>query len=322
VPHSLRQQSLSLALERATLTDLLGPAVSVSRRAHLRLELAPNAGAWLNAMPSSAIGCHVNPLLYGVMLRRRLRVPLFDRSFHCPYCDGVMDPYGDHALACGGGGDRTIRHNALRNVAFRLCMAAGLRPELEKPALLRPRPWVGNAEEDGRRREGSRGADGRRPADIFLPCWRAGCPAALDFAVTSGLRIGALSLSAVDGASNAESYASFKRHHLDTGTHCSDEGIDFVPMIVEASGGGWGSDARRVWHELGRAASRLSGDPAAAKSEHFLQTLSITLHRANARAILRRAPTPNAALPAFAAAQAVLAGASADRAAESMSLGQ
>ena len=120
------------------LTDLLGPAASVSQRAHVQLNLAPNAGAWLNAMPSSAIGTHVNGTLFRVMLRRRLRARIFERPFHCPCCDGVMDPCGDHALACGGGGDRATRHNALRKVFYHLCQAAGLRPELEEPGLLRP----------------------------------------------------------------------------------------------------------------------------------------------------------------------------------------
>ena len=48
-------------------------------------------------------------------------------------------------------------------------------------------------------------------------------------------------------------------------------------MIIEASGGGWGTDARAVWHEISRAASRLTGDPPGVKSEQLLQTLSAAL---------------------------------------------
>eukprot|EP00662_Eupelagonemidae_sp_cell21_P057239 gene57239-biopygen50387 len=113
---------------------------------------------------------------------------------------------GDHALACGGGGDRTLRHNALRNLTYHYCNAAGLRPELEKPGLLRPRLLEGVAEEDGQQRGGARGPDGRRPADVYLPCWRVGRPAALDFAVTSGLRIGAVGESAADGSAATTLY--------------------------------------------------------------------------------------------------------------------
>ena len=32
---------------------------------------------------------------------------------------------------------------------------------------------------------------------------------------------------------------------------CDEAGIDFIPMIVEASGGGWGVDSRRVWQANG-----------------------------------------------------------------------
>ncbi len=170
-------------------------------------------------------------------------------------------------------------------------------------------------DEDGRRRDGPRGAEGRRPADVFVPCWRSGRPAALDFAVSSGLRVGALTLSAEDGSSNVESYAAWKRAYLHTAEHCNETGIEFVPMVVEASGGGWGADARSALRDLSRAASQLTGDSAACKAEQFAQSLSITLHRANARAILRRAPMQPSAPPALAAAHAALAGAAADAAA-------
>eukprot|EP00662_Eupelagonemidae_sp_cell21_P057207 gene57207-biopygen54057 len=123
-------------------------------------------------MPSHQIGNAISPQLFLVALQRRLRLPVFSGAFWCDMCDGVMDQHGDHALVCCAGGDRTVRHNLLRNAAFRIAAAAGLRPELEKPGLLRPRPQQGSLEEDGRRTEGSRGADGRRPADVFLPSFQ------------------------------------------------------------------------------------------------------------------------------------------------------
>ena len=39
----------------------------------------------------------------------------------------------------------------------------------------------------------------RRPADVYLPRWSSGGPAALDFAITSGLQIGSLASTAADG---------------------------------------------------------------------------------------------------------------------------
>eukprot|EP00663_Eupelagonemidae_sp_cell21sb_P010460 gene10460-biopygen9576 len=55
----------------------------------------------------------------------------------------VMDPFGDHALVCSGGGDRTRRHNALRDLIVRLAQSAGVAAVAEKPGLLPPRPLVG-----------------------------------------------------------------------------------------------------------------------------------------------------------------------------------
>ena len=121
---------------------------NAAQRARFRLQLEPGAGAWLQAMPSSAIGNSVNPRLFVTMLQRRLGMRIFGYDFYCPYCDGVCDAFGDHCLSCVGGGDRTVRHNLLRNQSLHICNAAGLHPELEKPGLLRPRPFIGSQEED------------------------------------------------------------------------------------------------------------------------------------------------------------------------------
>ena len=82
-----------------------------------------------------------------------------------------MDIYGDHGLICIGGGDRISRHNSIRNKAFQFCQSAGLRPQLEKTALLKNGP-----------------NERLRPADIYIPSFKIGQQAALDLAVTSGLK--------------------------------------------------------------------------------------------------------------------------------------
>ena len=46
-----------------------------------------------------------------------------------------------------------------------------------------------------------RGPEARRPADIYVPRWDLGGPAALDFVVTSGLRTDLLEQTAVEGIS-------------------------------------------------------------------------------------------------------------------------
>ena len=194
----------------------------------------------------------------------------------------------------------------MRSFIRSLIRSPGLRPEVEKAGLLRPRPLIGSSEEGGKRRGGSRGPEGRRPADVFLPAWRLGRPAALDFAVTSGLRIDNVPVSQQDCSLPCSRYADRKRAFLDTAAHCQEEGIDFIPMIVEASSGSWGAEARELFREMSKTAARLTGDPYSVKLEQSMQTLSVCLHRANARAILRRAPAIPPPHSAMAAAQSAL----------------
>ena len=138
-------------------------------------------------------------------------MPIFEADGICSLCDGVLDKYGDHCLVCPCGGDRTRRHNFLRNVVFHYAASSGLAPELEKPGLLQPRPFTGPVAEDGSK---PTDPEARRPADVYLPRWRRGTPLALDFAVTSGLRN--IPASIQDPAIAVTSYEDFKRNHLDT----------------------------------------------------------------------------------------------------------
>ena len=64
-----------------------------------------------------------------------------------------------------------------------------------------------------------------------------------------------------DGSLPCSLYADKKRAFLDTAAHCQGDGIDFIPMIVEASSGSWGAVARDMFRELAKTAARLTGDP-------------------------------------------------------------
>ena len=130
-------------------------------------------------------------------------------------------------------------------------------PELEHPGLLQARPPAGATSENGT----SRNLDNnRRPADVYIPRWRRGAPAALDFAVTSGLRNNILNRSALDGSAATTEYESLKRSHLNTEEKCRDEGFTFIPMVCEADGGGWGPSAHKVWSVLAKQKAILAGE--------------------------------------------------------------
>ena len=139
-----RQQVLSQNIDNYTLENIRNENQNIVHlQAHLNLTTASGAGSWLHVTPSKALGKHVDAQLYQTMIQRRLRVPIHDSEFHCPYCDNIIYRYGDHCLTCACGGDRTKRHNLLRNEVYHLCHSAGLNPELERPGLLQARPLAG-----------------------------------------------------------------------------------------------------------------------------------------------------------------------------------
>ena len=129
----------------------------------------------------------------------------------------------------------------------------------------------------------------RRPADVYIPRWRLGPPAAWDFAVTSGLRLGLRADAAItDGITSR--YEDLKCSHQDTRAECAAQGITFLPMVVEAVGGGWGKMARCVWSELAKNSALATGELETASTCAIMlqQRLSMVLQRENALACLRR----------------------------------
>ena len=253
--HQPRQQTLSAALDKAQLAQLQVSAEGESERAHLQLLQQPGAGAWLLARPSQALGLHLDAAFFRVLLRMRLRVPVASSDGYCPLCDGIADRFGDHARACPCGGDRTKRHNRLRAVVAARAMAAGLSPEVEKQGLLPQRPEEHGASESGSRCNPSQ----RRPADVYIPAWGAHGPAAFDLAATSGMRGSVLPASAACGRSAATNYEGRKRAHQNTEQLCHGQGLQFVPLVVEACCGGWGPTASATWKNLGRCMELASG---------------------------------------------------------------
>ena len=93
---------------------------------------------------------------------------------------------------------------------------------------------------------------------------------------------------------------------LGTDDDCRAQGIAFIPMIAETSGG-WGPAAMCTIKRIAKAAAiRADLDPGKVLAAH-LASLCTVIRRANARAVLRRSPEdtrgrpPEGALTALAA---------------------
>ena len=66
-------------------------------------------------------------------------------------------------------------------------------------------------------------------------------------------------------------------------------------MVAEAVGGGWGPSAAKVFIELAKTKSLITGESKNKILSHFHRTTGTIIHKENARAILRRCSvTPEA----------------------------
>ena len=197
---------------------------------------------------------------------------------------------------------RTVRHNAVRNVTYLCARDANMSPEREKANLLPARPpgdvWDADAPNDQQARRR------RRPADVYLPRGVNGSPMALDFAATSGMQTGLLRQSADEPSSAIVAYEERKREFRPEGEPdttealCCQQGFSFVPMVVEAHGGGMGTQFRQVLDSIAKQTAAVTGLRSDFCSSLIAQRISVTLQRENARAILRRLserPDDNAA---------------------------
>ena len=196
-------------------------------------------------------------------------------------------------------GDRAIRHNRLRDIVYEEAVRGNMSPEREKAGLLPGRPQDDGAPDAA----GSERVDEdlpalarsrRRPADVFVPRALGGSPVALDFACTSGLRADRLRNADTDPEGVLAAYEQFACDFTAVGetettdAACARQGFAFVPMVLEAHSGGWSKRARQTLDAIAKHVSTSWYTDGEAASLNIAQRLSTTLHRENARAVLRR----------------------------------
>jgi hypothetical protein len=174
VPAPAKQSLLSTRLDEETLNYAMSDlsVLTPRQKVHWMAATLPGAGAWLLADPDPRKGHAMSPARCMVLLRRRLGSPIYETEGPCPQCGALSDIYGDHAIACAAGGDRTRRHHRVRDSVAAFAAAAGHAPAVEPLGLLPLRPDdVGIPEDGGGGRAAApprRAAAGplRRPADV------------------------------------------------------------------------------------------------------------------------------------------------------------
>ena len=83
-------------------------------------------------------------------------------------------------------------------------------------------------------------------------------------------------------------YENFKRSHLDTERLCNEDGFAFRPIVAEAVGGSWGHAGAKVFNELAKSKSMMTGEPVDHLLTQLYQNLGVILHRENARSKVKR----------------------------------
>ena len=268
----LLQHSLSRTIDEATFDILRASATHPRQKALMLSTSIRHAGDWLNVVPSSALGLHLLDQEFRLCLKYWLGLQIFEEHQKCPVCLTLADKFGDHHVGCGGNADRIFRHNSLRDAVFSAAQSAALGPRKEVPSLI----------------PGSQ----HRPADVYLPCWKGGHPAALDITVISTMQ-----QSTIQPAADNQGHALLVAETRKFATHgpaCQAAGISFTPLAIETLGGLSDATAETI-SGIGRLIGQRFGVSPHESSRNLFQRLAISLWKGNATAWIHRClpPAPN-----------------------------
>ena len=87
----------------------------------------------------------------------------------------------------------------------------------------------------------------------------------------------------------ADEYREHSLEHQDTARRCLENGVRYEPLVFTLQGGVQ-ANAEAILSELAGAVAKAEGRVAKVVKSEILQNVSLTLTRAAARAIARRAP--------------------------------
>lgn len=225
--------------------------------ARLKALAQPESGAWLHAIPSAQLGTFLdnNSLRIATALRLGAKVC----EAHRCRCGAMVGENGHHGLSCQRCAGRFPRHHAINEIIRRAMVSANIPCMLEPPGLSR--------------------SDGKRPDGLTLVPWRRGRCLLWDATCVSTFAASHLRQTSRCAGSAAEAAAKLKH----TKYSALEPAYDFVPVAIETAGP-WGSEARRLFKELGRRLHERGCDPRS--GSYLVQQVSIAVQRGNAAGIM------------------------------------
>jgi hypothetical protein len=168
LPESSHQRVWDAPQIEATYNSLLEGASTQQALARLMAVSSPESGAWLNALPISALGLRRDDDVVRIAVGLRLGIPLC-RPHQCSNCGTDIDILGTHGLSCRYSKGRHSRRAAVNDIIKRSLESAKVPCHLEPVGLYRS---------DGKRPDGTSVVPWRGGEDISMGCYmsRHSCP--------------------------------------------------------------------------------------------------------------------------------------------------
>ena len=251
-----RQRAWDELVVRRTYNSLLEGSTNATTRARLLGVSGSLSGAWLEALPISAIGTKLDDestrIAVGLRLGTRVCLP------HTCRCSAEVCESGLHGLDCRKSVGRFSRHSEINSIIHRSLST------INKPSILEP--------------VGMTRSDGRRPDGMTLFPWENGKPLVWDATCVSTLAPSNLdhSLRSPGGAaSEAEGRKRSKYEDLSRDYLLTPLGFETV--------GHWGKSAVAFVDKLGRELGRVTGEPRS--TSYLRQRLSVAIQRGNTASV-------------------------------------
>ena len=234
----------------------LRPLLDQHRLACLSSATQPNSGAWMNCLPSTAIGTLLDNESFRIAISQRLGLPVCAPYKCC--CGAIDDRYGLHPLSCRFSAGRLPPHSALNDIIKRALSSAGFNAVLEPVGLDR--------------------GDGKRPDGVTVFSFSRGKCLILDCTCVDSFPPPALALTATEPGSvsrSAEVHKNLKYEWL------CDRYI-FQAMAIETSCV-FGRDTNAFIFRLDHLTTSISGERR--QAEFLRQRLSLATVRGNAQSV-------------------------------------
>ena len=241
---------------KAELAKLLSSANQV-HKARLLAASSPNTGDWIQALPSSNLGLHMDNETIRVSVALRLGMKICEP--HRCRCGRMVDQLGHHGLSCRRSAGRLPRHSNINDIVKRTLSSAGIPSWLEPVGLDR--------------------GDGKRPDGLTVFPFSQGKSLTWDSTVSDTFSDSVINLSAVNPGHAADKAESRKR-----ALYSSLVGrYRFEPVSFETTGVMGESTAKFIL-ELGRKVRAQTGDVR--ETMWLRQRISVAIMRGNSLSVL------------------------------------